>query len=254
MQASTAAVQGIFRRRIRLVQQAQQVIGAVEDDFHAFVVIVTHDGTTVTGLDARAIRYPLTICSSAIEPLRVLSGVPLSPESRLLGSFADAHSHCTHLFDLAGLSIAHACRNEQQRQYDISIPDPESGRTHALLMVNGQERLRFQVSAEVIEAPIPFTGQNLGKGFSRWAQANLADLELREAALVLQRGWFVSNGRRHREQISHATGAWSEIPPGACYSHQPERIGKAARIHSYRDFTQDESALLAFLDRVSILQ
>jgi hypothetical protein len=244
-----AGDEGFFRRRILLLQEQHRVVAALEDDFHAFAVVISHDGDKVTDVNARAIRYPLTTCAGAVEPLRGFRGMRLSPDSRAVGAVADARMNCTHLFDLTGLAIAHACREQLRREYDISIADSSTSVMDASLKVDGREQLGFLIRDGVIEAPSPFAGQRIGQGFSAWVQRNVEDPERREAALVLQRGCFVAGGRRHREQIARAAGGWSAIRPGACYSHQPERLTQAVRIaDSFRDFSRDEWRLLSFLE------
>jgi hypothetical protein len=248
-EAADAAVRGTFRRRIRLIRGERQVVAGIEDDFHAFKVVVTHDGQRVTDVAAEAVRYPLDTCPGAIEPLQALHGATLSADCRAIGGLADARMNCTHLFDLAGLAIAHACRDQVHRQYDVAIPDAHRNRTQASLFVDGSERLRLEMLADEIEAPAPFAGQNIGRGFSRWVLANVADMELREALLVLHRGWFVSRGRQHVEQIADLRGVWTAIGAGACYSHQPERKQTAVRLqNTIRDFTSADSALVQFLE------
>src|SRR3954453_19153948 len=98
--------------------------GDMEDDFHRFGIPLHHDGELVTEVVGEGTRYPWTTCPGAVEPLRALSGAPLTTRLSALGEYAPARQNCTHLFDLTGLAVAHAARgNATTRVYDVAIPD-----------------------------------------------------------------------------------------------------------------------------------
>ena len=112
---------GSYRRRIRLVNEPGLVRGGLEDDFHYFRVAVRHDGSVVTDIEVEAFRWPWTTCPDAGNELQQLVGMPLSPRCLAVGDHANPRLQCTHQFDLTGLAVAHATRDEHARQYDAEI-------------------------------------------------------------------------------------------------------------------------------------
>src|SRR5688572_29147182 len=98
---------GSYRRRVHLVAAERSVTAALEDDFHHFTMRVEHDGTVVTAVRAEALRHPFTTCPGAVDELEHLTGAPLSPSLIALQKYANVREHCTHLFELTSLAIAH---------------------------------------------------------------------------------------------------------------------------------------------------
>ncbi len=241
--------QGMFRRRIRLLQASNHiVIAGVEDDFHAFKLVLNHNGHKVVAVTGEAIRYPLDTCLGAVAIVEQLAGASLSSDCREIGAFADAHQHCTHLFDLAGLAIAHACRDAKVRQYDICIPDPVDDQSELVLKRDGVEILRMTLSGDTIKSPAAYEGQSIQRDFASWVQSHIPDQEQREAALVLKRGHFISVARLQKELFLKTKTPLRHVPVGVCYSYQVERIDLARRMEdSLRDFSDETNSLLAFM-------
>ncbi len=115
---------GRYRRLIDLRRQDDRTaVGWMEDDFHHFGVTVVHDGGVVVDVRAMAVRYPWTTCPGATEPLKALVGKPLVSRSSDIGGLIDMRVQCTHLFDLAGLVLAHAARGGDHRRYEVTVLD-----------------------------------------------------------------------------------------------------------------------------------
>ena len=53
------------------------MLAEMEDDPHAMVCRVSHDGARVTAVEADFRHYPLTTCPGAGTPLRELIGLPI---------------------------------------------------------------------------------------------------------------------------------------------------------------------------------
>ncbi|MFM7785844.1 MAG: hypothetical protein ACKPE6_14570, partial [Gammaproteobacteria bacterium] len=88
---------GCFRRAIRLWRIDAATVGAaVEDEPHAFALRLSHDGERVTGVEAEAVRFPLTTCPGATDALRSIIGAPLDPRMSVLKQHADPRANCTH--------------------------------------------------------------------------------------------------------------------------------------------------------------
>lgn len=238
---------GVYRRRIRLVAlDASTVVGDLEDDFHRFRVTLGHNGGRVTEVVGEALRYPWSECTGAVEPLGALAGMRLSPRSTAATEHADPRANCTHLFDLAGLAVAHAASGRDRRQYDAAVPErDERWRTRAELARDGESLLAWDVEGSTIVGPEPFAGVDLRRGFRAWAERTL-DADTAEAAIVLRRACAISHGRQH-EWDSYPTAIHvGEFMLGSCHTFQPGRAEVAVRMKgTIRDFTDDPQGLLA---------
>lgn len=238
---------GIYRRRIRITTAPGEARADLEDDPHRYGVIVQHDGERVTGVRGIALRTPWSLCREAVNVLDRLVGMALSPDPQEVYRHTDGRSQCTHLFDLAGLAVAHAARGTLLRQYDIEAACIDTRATRqARLSVDGQERLVWTLERTSILAPKPFAGHDL-RSMMPWVKARFVDRDLLEAVIVLRRAVFVSGNRIYdMDRMAHAaaTGHVS----GACYVYQHGVAERAAReLGSTLDFGAAPQALLADL-------
>jgi hypothetical protein len=237
--------QGSYRREISLRSEDGCVSGRLEDDFHAFGVSIRHDGRYVTEAEGDAGRFPWTTCSGAVDPLRRLIGMELSPRPGAVRDHTDSRAQCTHLLDLAGLAIALAARGGATRRYSLEVPDSVEGRSRPRLLRDGSEILVWELAAGRIAAPEPFVGQRaFGGGFTRWAERCL-DPNLAEAAVVLQRACGIALGRMY--DMDQTPGAWAfgAMAGPACHSFGPEHVNQARRmVGSARDFSRTPERLL----------
>jgi hypothetical protein len=187
-------VGGVYRRRIELVTTSPSAVtGELEDSFHHFRVSIAHEGGRVTAVDGEAVRHPWTTCPDALAPLRALVGAPVTTDATGHGEHADARTTCTHWFDLAGLAIAQAGAGRERRRYDVVVGDRDRGRTTAELARDGEPLLHWDVDVSTVIGPEPYAGQEMGRGFLAWANAEL-DPEVAEAAIVLRRACRTSLG------------------------------------------------------------
>ncbi len=250
-------VQGIFRRRIIADVQENRVFAGVEDDFHHYEILITHDGSVVTAIEAKSLRTPWVTCPEAMGQLDQFIGAPLSVDVFRRRDLPDPHFQCTHMFETALLAIAQAVRGGR-RQYDIVIPDrvlPEQpdvhfgplllkdGRTHADLFRDGAPILSWTLKGWEIASPAPFAGQTI-LTVGGWAVSHFDDEEL-EAIKILRRGVHVAGGRTFK--FDSVPGAFVQKQVyGACYVFQPERVERAFRVKgANRDFSSREGDLLA---------
>lgn len=240
--------QGIFRRHIRLQQGVGVVHGALEDCNHGFCVTVYHDGNRVTDIQAKAKRTPFTTCPGAVEPLKALIGKPLDLDAKALNMQMPAGSNCTHWLDLAILALQHAKRDEAVREYRVAIPDEDGHSIEASVHCNARLVHEWRVEEWQILEPAAISGNGLYKGFAGWANQAFADDDEREAAFVLQKGYFVSRARRY--DIQQLTGESAKVHTmmhGACYSYSEPNVSQAVRsADSVRDFTDSEEEILKF--------
>ncbi len=220
---------GALRRRIRLIATPGLVRAGVEDSYHSFRLELSHASGVVSGVGTRAIRYPLTTCPLANEPLQKFIGLPLSTPWSDLIARENPRAHCTHLYDLFFLAMTHVSRGGQ-RTYDINIPDENPGPVWSTVHRDGIEVLRWKTQTGVVLEPLSLAGRPLLNGFSRWAGERLSGDEL-EAALVLHKGYFVSRARRF--DIAGGAGervANLEVMRGACFSYSEPRMSVAVRM------------------------
>ncbi|MCU1463213.1 MAG: hypothetical protein JWO37_3288 [Acidimicrobiales bacterium] len=226
-----------YRRRIRLVGSDGRVVGDLEDDFHHFRVAIDHDGERVTGISGEGVRFPWSTCPLAAEALLPITGMALSTRSTAVGDATAARDNCTHMFDLAGLAVAHAARGATTRQYDIFIPDGVPPDGMATLALDGSPVLAWEVDMNQVLGPPPFAGVPLRAGFLAWAEANL-DADAAEAAIVLRRALHIAHGRI-KDLDGHDTA--DELFPmmsGSCWTFTPGRAEVAMRMKgSTRDFS-----------------
>ena len=238
---------GVYRRRIRITTSSGEARADLEDDPHRYAVTVQHDGEQVTGVQGIALRTPWSLCRDAVSVLDRLVGMPLSPDPQAVFRQTNGRAQCTHLFDLAGLAVAHAARGTARRQYDLDTPcfDTRAPR-QARLNVDGQERLVWTLQRTAIVAPQPFAGHDL-QTMMPWAKARFVDRDTLEAVIVLRRAVFISGNRIYdldRMSDAAATGHVS----GACYVFQHGVAEHARRqLGSTLDFSDTPHALLADL-------
>jgi hypothetical protein len=229
-----------FRRRVEIVSTVQghrgEVRAALEDDFHHFRVSLHHEHGALREIAGQALRFPYSACPQAIEPLRELIGMRLSPIAHSVTRQTDAQHQCTHLLDLAGLAVAAALRPAQTRRYDIQVPLRIEGRTRPVLHMNDAPLLEWWVNGPIIEGPEPFTGINIREGMARWALNTLTP-ELAEAALLLRRCTMISIGTsQNLDSQIHASST------DRCYTQQTIRAPQALRMKgSTWDFQSSDS-------------
>jgi len=209
-------------------------------------VTLRHDGNTVLAADGESGRYPWTTCPAAVDPLQRVAGAQLTTRLSALGEHAPARENCTHLFDLAGLAIAHAARGgpAPTRTYDIAIEDREGTRTHPEIRRDGQLVFRWDLAGRTLLGPPPFDGVRLRGNFLAWAEATL-DADDAEAATALRRACDISLGRVMDLDVFETADQLGETVRGTCHSFQPATIESAVRMKGQtRDFTADADALL----------
>jgi hypothetical protein len=203
----------------------------VEDDYHHFRVTVRAKDGRVSEILSEALRNPNSLCPAAGHRLSELVGMSLSVAPTAVMEVTDPSQQCTHQLDLAGLAVAALSQRRPYRMYEASVPDRVAGKTTATLRRDSLEILRWEVFEMTLTAPVPYAGRSLGAGFSRFTRS-LA-LDAAEAALVLRRAVFISQGRGVDLDTVGRRG-----PVGACWAWQPERNAQLERLPaSRRDFT-----------------
>lgn len=246
---------GCSRRAIDIRSEGRTVIAWLEDDFHHFGIELHHDGETIVAIAGKAERFPRNTCPGAIDMLEELVGTPLDQRSTALGQHTNMRLHCTHLYDLLGLAIAHAANGRRHRRYDAVVPDREGsetvsdsphpgGRTRPELYRDGELVLYWDVAGDDIIGPPSYEGISLGRGFREWTET--LDVDEAEAAHVLRRATLISLGRMiDLQELSEEALKWTE---GVCHSFQPSIMQGSSRMTgTTRDFTDDPEGPLATL-------
>lgn len=236
---------GQFYRAVEIRRDGPaRMVGEVEDDFHHFRVVLDHDGMQVTGIEHVALRTPWSLCPMAGGQLQALVGKPLTPEYAEALDQGDIRSNCTHMYDLACILIAHAARGTALRRYDMAVADRVEGRTHGTLRRDDGFTMAYDVDGTEITAPPPFAGLSLKRGFPQWATRHLPRDDA-EAAIVLRRAIFVSNGRR-RDLDDSPNAAVGARNIGGCFVMREGVADRALRIMgASRDYTDSDAKPLA---------
>jgi len=233
---SSLELQPGFRRRISLYPSAGLISAGLEDDYHRFLLELTHAEGVVTGLRTKAERYPWSTCSGAGEFLgEQITGRRLEEIASL-----DPRLHCTHLIDLVILSAAHA-GDTGRLQFDLFVADRNEGRTWATLTENRDLVLRWELNGTVIDSPDEWSGRDLRR-LSTWQQ-DLAPQQA-ERAKLMRRAVFISGGRAlpKKFEVERAADRGPERM-GACFTYQmPRALDAVQSVHLRRDFslTEDE--------------
>lgn len=238
---------GRFCRRIRLVNHGSITSGELEDDFHHFRIDLRHDGSTILDATATPLRGPWTSCMETDVPLRQIEGHPLSTSSTAIGQYTAARDNCTHLFDLTGLAIAHALRDQTVRLYDFEATDASGtdGRQTLRCWRDGQLVLDWLVGERRILAPSAWSIVPLFVKFIPWAEEHL-DPEVAEAAIALRRVISISGGRTMDLDDRERASELFSMQRNTCHTFSPSVAPVALRRKtSARDFMDHPELLLS---------
>ena len=240
------------RRAIDLRSSDLSVEAWLEDDFHHFGIEVRHDGEKIIAVDGQAARFPRDTCPGAVGILQEVVGMPLDRRATALGRYTNMRKHCTHLYDLLGLAIAHAACGREHRRYEAMVPDRElldqanpdsrfSGPTRPELYRDGRLVMAWQVQGNQIIGPADYAGVSMGRGFREWTET--LDLDEAEAAHVLRRATLIALGRLIDLQDLPPEGVQGMV--GVCHSFQPEVVrGSSRMLASTRDYSERPQDLL----------
>lgn len=239
---------GAFRRRIRLYNEPGQVGAELEDCNHGFRLIIKHQHQYINAIEVEALRYPLSSCPGAIKPLQALVGCRLDSSLNTFKQASQPRNNCTHLYDLALLAINHAQRNELERIYDVEVPDSMDTKQSMSVLRNGQQIHHWEIDRQLIVKPNGLVDKPVMQGFSKWSQQHFNDADNLEAALVLQRGYFVARARRVELNNRGGEPAVNDtMMTGACYSYSPNVVERSWRLPgTVRDFSDCPEQLLTF--------
>lgn len=234
---------GCYRRRIHLdASSGQHVQAALEDDYHHFVLRIEHDGARVTAVSSEAKRIPWTTCPAASSQLAQLVGLAISRDILVTSAGIDAHTHCTHQFDLALMAIAQAARGGARR-YDVAVSDPRDGVSTATLAIDGQAQLEWRLQGSTIIAPAHDAGTSLRALKIR--ELAMRDPESAEHIALLRRAVMVAGGRAVDFDEIDSPLPFAPRMSGACFAYQPVRIALARRNPgAIRDFSTSAERLL----------
>ena len=237
---------GVYRRRIRIETVGPGVVDAeLEDDYHHFRCLLEHDGAVVTACRGEAVRYPWATCPGATGLVAQLVGMPLARGSTAVGAHADVAEQCTHLFDLAGLAVAHAWSGRARRAYAIDVPDRVGTISRPRLARDGETVLEWTVDGDTIAEPAPFAGRSLRGGFMTWAEQDL-DADTAEAAIAMRRATMISWGRAVRLDDVATAADLGPVLQGRCHTFSEAHVHDATRMTgSTLDFTDAPERLLA---------
>lgn len=227
-----------YRRTICVTPASGSCTAALEDDYHAMVVTLWHDGTTITKVTGEMDRVPWSTCPGAMGAVvRTFVGVEVANAA----ARGEKRTNCTHLHDLALLAARHA-RDASPTLYEIAVADPVCGDILAQIPVNKELALALVHNRDVLSSPEAVAGLSLF-GLRDWIAALPSEAE-KQAARLLQWAAIIAHGRSMTlEQHSDH----SRIPAN-CYTFQDERRQNANRLPTIRDFSESGRLPLAAFD------
>lgn len=248
---------GYMRRLIDLRREPDgAAVGWMEDDFHHFGVTIEHDGETISDVRVISARFPFSTCPFAGANLQGMIGQPISRRSTDIGAMVPMREQCTHMFDLAGLAMAHAASSRQHRRYEAIVLDREIvaweaglrrllGPGVAWLLRDGEEVLRWHVDRREITAPTEWAGQSMIKDFR--ARTEAMDIDDAEAATVLRRTVMIASGRTldpDRFNTARERGQ-----SGVCYTFLEENRDEASVMHgAAKNYEAGSEGMLSRID------
>ncbi|MDB5715460.1 MAG: hypothetical protein JWO15_2857 [Sphingomonadales bacterium] len=216
---------GLLRRVIRLTNVGNAAVAAhLIDNYHEMRCRLAHDGTFVTAIEGEIIRYPTTACPGSPASLDELRGLRLDTPGRLLYDTARLRRNCTHMFDIAALSMKHAMRSDVTRTYVAEIPDQIDQPVEIMITCNGQGIHRWTVDQDLIVEPADLAGLPTLQGFTKWAAEKFVGENL-EAAFVLSRACFISKVRPYAPKAGKGMPLTENAALiGACYAYSAQNI------------------------------
>lgn len=145
------------------------------------------------------------------------------------------------------LALAHAREVGLERCYEVTIGDERDGGIEALIACDGATVHAWTIRNHAVAAPEVHAGQPMMRGFYAWVARSYSGLEL-EAAVALQRGYFVAQSRRYRSwPAADYPARANNMPDGTCYSYNHAVVDRALRIEgTVWDLTHRRDHLLQF--------
>lgn len=222
---------GCLRRRIDLRRDPDGAgVGWLEDDFHHFGVTIEQADGIITEARAAAARAPFSTCPSAGLGLKGMIGHRLAARSTEVGRMIPMRQQCTHMFDLAGLVMAHLVSGRAHRRYEAIVEDRDIvawqeghrrllGAGKAWLLRDGEQVLYWEIDQRGITGPGEWAGQSMIEGFRERTESMA--VEAAEDATVLRRAVMVSAGRTLDPDLYPT--ARDRGQSGVCYTFQEER-------------------------------
>lgn len=245
--------EGTYRRLIDLkTWDSHTVVGWLEDDYHHFGMTLVHDGLKITEVRVAEPRYPWTACPGAEKPLQALVGSALFGRCSDIGKLIDMRIQCTHLFDLAGLLIAHAYHQRDHLRYHAAVcrldsvePGAPANLLRATLHRDDAQVMAWNLDNNTIVQPESAAGRSIDRGFREWIET-MAEADA-EHAFVLRRAAFVSSGRKIVLTEPHVADDMGL--PAVCHTYQPENRKNSIRIlESIRRFNKDPAGMLSLVE------
>lgn len=228
---------GCYRRLLSFYVLDGAVLGTIDDSHHAMWLLLRHDGQRIESVEADIGRGPATSCRGSASGLQSLIGLPFQADGHAAMALLDCVQNCTHLSDLALWSLRVAQREPvgSRVEYRIRVEDDGGAPFRIEIAKDGRTIHSWLVSGNGVLAPAPLTSMPLLRGFMAKARAHFQHDSL-EAAIMLQRGFWVARGRRHIVDAAPVPLTFYEDMEDACYSYAGEQWRTAT---SHVDYVRD---------------
>lgn len=198
--------------------------GWVEDNFHHFGVTIRSADGVVTDVEGKTLRYPWSTCAEAGSPLRALIGEPLQYRAADIATRLPRQLQCTHLFEVALLTIAHAATGRGAVRYDVSVSlsEQDPKRFFSTTLRNETTVLELEVSGTEIIAPAALSARDLYKGFHSWLRS-LPDDEAEAMWITRRTCWLAAGAASYRRTENPDGLGLGEV----CHTFQPAQRFRA---------------------------
>ena len=209
---------GVFRRRIVYKVEAWGARIWLFDDFHDMDLAIAVAEGRVSDISASMRRYPKDTCPGAVAKLQAIRGIEVS-NGQAGVRLVDKSRQCTHLHDLAGLTLSALARRSRDYLAEIYVADEDCAGQSIGVAIDGANQLDLIVKAGTIQMPESMCGSSLGEQFKQSLSSDTNGLKT-DVWRMAQIAYFVSRGRRWIVDGSPRTRVGEEpAREGACHSY-----------------------------------
>jgi hypothetical protein len=174
--------------------------------------------------------------------LSALKGLAVTTDPTAIYRHVDPLTQCTHMLEIAGLAVTQAARGVGVRRYDVSVTDPDDGRSDVRLQCDGVPTVEWILRDGVVADP----AERRGLRPAALRSGALQDLPHEEAEILLILRRAVGLARARGWDVDQFPTAASMGREPACFVFRPGVAELAERRYgSVRDHSNGPGPLAA---------